>query len=165
VTVGFLPPDWKVGGIARVKGSVSLQFFGGSQVVKLTNAIPADWIVDRSKMTSGRMDWSEKPLSSSALAGLGLTLSVNMGMVQAGVTVLSLQAKGGAALRDAQVFDSAGKAWPTFLQGMDFGGDGGSFQIVVAGNPQPPMSLALQVSGSAVSVEVPVLVENVSLTK
>ena len=30
VTIGFRPPDWKVNEIARIKGSISLQYFGGA---------------------------------------------------------------------------------------------------------------------------------------
>ncbi len=168
VTVAFRPPDWKVNEIARIKGTVSLQYFGGSQVVKLTNAVPAKWIVDASKMMGGGgFDSSEKPLNSAALAGLGLTVSVQMGMIQGGMTMLTLQVKGSAAtLTDAQVFDAEGKPWPTYLQQQDFGGgDATSCQLMIAGKPQPPLSLALQASGGGATVAVPILVEHVALAK
>jgi len=168
VTIAFRPPDWKINEIARIKGSISLQYFGGSQqVVKLTNAVPGKWITDASKMMGGGFDASEKPLNSAALADLGLSLSVQMGMVQSGMTVLSLQVKGTqATLTDAQVFDADGKPWPTFLQQQDSGGgEESSCQIMVAGKPQPPLSLALASSGGGSSVTVPILVEHVTLTK
>lgn len=169
VAIAFRPPDWKINEIARIKGSISLQYFGGSQqVVKLTNAVPAKWITDASKtMGGGGFDPSEKPLNSAALADLGLSLSVQMGMVQSGMTMLTLQVKGTqATLTDAQVFDADGKPWPTFLQQQDFGGgEEGSCQIMVAGKPQPPLSLALAASGGGASVTVPILVEHVALTK
>jgi hypothetical protein len=44
VALNFQPPDWKVREIARIKGSVPLHYFGGSKVVKLSNAIPEKWI-------------------------------------------------------------------------------------------------------------------------
>jgi len=168
VAVGFRPPDWKINEIARVKGSVSLQYFGGSQVVKLTNAVPAGWIKDASKMMSGgEFNSSEKPLSSASLAELGLSLSVETGMVQNGMTMLMLQVKGKqAVLKDAQVFDAEGKPWPTFLQEQDFGNDeSGMCQIMVAGRPQPPLSLAFLASSGGLAVEVPILVEHVLLAK
>jgi len=169
VAIAFRPPDWKINEIARIKGSISLQYFGSSQqVVKLTNAVPAKWITDVSKMMGGGgFDASEKPLNSGALAALGLSLSMQMGMVQSGMTVLSLQVKGTqTTLTDAQVFDADGKPWPTFLQQQDIGGgEEGICQIMVAGKPQPPLSLALVASGGGVSVTVPILVEHVALTK
>ena len=168
VTIGFRPPDWKVNEIARIKGSIKLQYFGGAQqVVKLTNAVPAKWITDASKMMGGGFDSSEKPLNSAALTDLGLTLSMQMGMVQSGMTLLTLQVKGTqATLTDAQVFDADGKPWPTFLQQQDTGGgEENSCEIMVAGKPLPPFSLALAASGSGASVTVPILVEHVALTK
>ena len=72
VVFNFRPPDWKISEITRIKGSVGLQYFGGSQVVKLTNAVPANWIADAaSMMGGGAFDSTEKPLKSEALAGLG----------------------------------------------------------------------------------------------
>jgi hypothetical protein len=168
VTIAFRPPDWKINEIARIKASITLQYFGGSQqVVKLTNAVPAKWIIDASKMMGGGFDSTEKPLNSAALADLGLSLSVQMGMVQSGMTVLSLQVKGTqTTLTDAQVFDTDGKPWPTFLQQQDSGGgEESSCQIMVAGKPQPPLSLALAASGGGASVTVPILVEHAALTK
>ena len=170
VTLNFRPPDWKVTEIARVKGSVSLQYFGGAQVIKLTNAVAADWIMDMAKVMNGGgrgFNSSDKTLASDTLAGLGLTVSVQMSMVQNGMTMLSLQIAGkGAALTDAQVFDASGRPWPTFLQPQNFGGmgDSESRQVIIAGKPQPPLSLAFVASGNGAAVDVPILVEHVSLS-
>jgi hypothetical protein len=167
VTLAFRPPDWKVNEIARIKASLRLQYFGGSRVVKLTNAVPAGWIIDPAKAMAGGLNASEKPLNSAALQGLGLSLSVQMCMVQAGMTMLTLQTQGKqAALTEAQVFDANGKPWPTFLPPFDFGGEeAGSCELMVAGKPQPPLSLAFLASGSGAAVDVPILVEHVPLTK
>jgi len=168
VTFGFRPPDWKINEIARIKGSVSLQYYGGSQVAKLTNAIPAKWLMNPAAMMGGGgFDQSEKRLNSPELAATGLSAALQMGMLQSGMTMLMLQVKGaGAALTDAQVFDADGRPWPTFLQAQDSGmGDSGSCQILVAGQPRPPLSLALQASGGGTSVTVPILVEHVPLSK
>ncbi|HEX9046180.1 MAG TPA: hypothetical protein VF988_04075 [Verrucomicrobiae bacterium] len=169
VTFTFRPPDWKVSEIARVKGSVTAQYFGGSQLVKLTNAVPANWIVDPAKIAGGgfRFDSSEKNLASPALTAAGLSLSVQTAMNQGSMTMLMLQTKGkSATLTDAQVFDANGKPWPTFLLQRAFGGqDDGSCQMLIAGQPQPPLSLAFLASGSAATVTVPIVVEHVSLGK
>ena len=165
VSLAFRPPEWKVNEIARVKGSAKLQYFSGSQVLKLTNAIPSKWIIEPSKSMGGGMDFSDKPLESVALDALGLKLSVQQAMIQAGMTMLTLESKGEPALKDAQVFDANGRPWPTFLEKRASGDENGTCQIMVAGKPQPPLSLALQVSGNAATVIVPVLVEHVSLVK
>lgn len=167
VFLSFRPPDWKVNEIARIKGSATLQYFGGLQtVVKLTNAIPANWIMDMAKMMSGGgFNQSEKNLKSQALSDLGLSMSVPMCMSQSGMTMVTLQVTGGnAALTDVQVFDADGKPWPTMLTQRDMG-DRGTCQVVVAGKPQPPLSIALLAAGGGSNVEVPILVEHVAITQ
>ena len=115
-------------------------------------------------MGGGGFDSSEKPLNSAKLAELGLSLSVQMGMVQNGMTLLMLQVQGKqAALTDAQAFDAQGRPWPTFLQQQDTS-DQGMCQIMIAGKPQPPLSLALLASGGGPVVEVPILLEHVALS-
>jgi hypothetical protein len=166
VSLTFRPPDWKVTGIARIKGFATLQYFGGSPVVvKLTNAIPASWIMDPSKMMSGSFDASPKNLDSHALNDLGLSVSVNTGMTQNGMTILALQVNGKTAtLTDAQVFDADGKPWPTMFSPQG-SGEEESFQVLVTGNPHPPLSLALLATGGGTVVEAPILVEHVSLNQ
>jgi hypothetical protein len=166
VSLAFRPPDWKVNEIARIKGSAVLQYFGGSQtVVKLTNAVPANWIMDVSRMMGGSFDSSEKNFRSDALNALGLSISAAMCMSQSGMTVLTLQVKGkNAALADAQVFDADGRPWPTMLTQMDIG-EAGTCQVMIAGKPKPPLSLALLASGGGSTVEVPILLEHVAVTQ
>jgi hypothetical protein len=168
VSFAFRPPDWKVKEITRVRGSVALHYFAGAEVVKLTNAIPASWIMSQAQAMAGggRMDMREKHLNSPRLQELGLEISVEEGMAQSGMTMLQLEIKGAnGALIDAQAFDADGKPWPTFLA-SDSGGTGGesSCQLMVAGAPKPPLSLAFTASGAGSTVEVPVLVEHVPLT-
>jgi hypothetical protein len=167
VTFSFRAPDWKVKEVARVKGSVALHYFSGAEVVKLTNAIPANWIMNMTQaMGGGAMDMSEKHLNSPRLAELGLVISLEEGMSQSGMTTLQLEIKGAkAALLDAQAFDADGKPWPTFLisEGGAMG-DESSCQLIIAGSPKPPLSLAFTASGTSSTVEVPVLVEHAPLT-
>ena len=118
-------------------------------------------------MDGGGYDYSEKPVNSAVLAGLGLSLSVQMGVAQSGMTMLTMQVSGKqASLADAQAFDAEGKPWPTSLQQSDSGGnETATCQVLIAGRPQPPLSLALLVSGGGATVEVPILVEHIPLTK
>jgi hypothetical protein len=167
VTINFRPPDWKVSEIARVKGTITLQYFGGAQVIKLTNAIAANAIVDPTKMMGGGFSPSQTPLKSDDLTALGLTVTVTMAMAQSGMTMLTVQIAGkGAAVTDAEIYDAAGKPWPTFLQqSMGESGDSETSEIIVAGKPQPPLSLALVTSGTGAAVDVPIEVEHIPLTK
>jgi len=168
ITLAFHSPDWKINEIARIKGSMRLQYFGGSQVIKLTNAIPAKWIMDVSKMMGGGgFDTTEKSLESAPLKALGLEMSVQTCIAQTGMTMLMLQVKGGeAALTDAQVFDADGKPWPTYLQFLNYGNaDSGVCQVMVTGKPKAPLSLAFLASGSGTSVDVPILMEHIPLSK
>jgi hypothetical protein len=88
-------------------------------------------------------------------------------MAQSGMTILMLEVGGKTALLDAQVFDAAGKPWPTFLQHseeMSFGEESEGTtpcQIMVPGRPQAPLSLALRASGNAAGVTVPIALEHV----
>jgi len=165
VTLTFRPPDWKIKEIARIKAAMSLQYFGTAHLVKLSNAVPASWIVDPTKQSNfGGLDASQKPLSDPKLAQLGLALHFQMGMAQAGWTMLMLQVSGSkAALADAQVFDAEGRPWPTMMEQSEMGQDG-ACQLVVAGQPKGPLSLALLASGVGTTVDVPILLEHVPLT-
>jgi hypothetical protein len=161
ITLGFKAPEWKVKQIARIKGVVALQYLGGSEVIKLSNAVPASLVMDVSNRSSFRSmsDGDHGQIVDSRLTELGLSVQVQMAMAQAGFTMLSLQTSGGAALVDVQVFDADGRPWPTSL--IQSGGENRTRQLIVAGKPKPPFSLALAVGGVAASADVPILVENV----
>ncbi len=165
ISLSFKAPEWKVKLIAKVKGTMDLQYLGGSEVIKLSNAVPSSLVMDTGDRSSfsDSSDSERGQVSDSRLAELGLSLRVQMAMVQGGMTMLSLEVGGSkAALVDAQVFDADGRPWPTTLmQSEQTGGDDHSCQLVVAGKPKPPFSLALAVGGVGASVTVPILVENV----
>ncbi|MGH8248582.1 MAG: hypothetical protein ACREUU_19365, partial [Gammaproteobacteria bacterium] len=166
VTLSFQPPDWKVREIARVKGSIPLQYFGGAQIVKLSNAIPEKWIrVMKNESDVGNFDFEStgKSINDPTLPQTGLSLSLSMGVAQGPVTTLMIQAGGDTvSVTDGQVYDSSGRPWPTFFQKQGFGEED-SFTLMVAGRPATPLSLALVVNGVGASVNVPLLVEKVPL--
>jgi hypothetical protein len=112
------------------------------------------------------MDMTEKHLNSPRLGELGLAITLEEGMVENGMTMLQMAIKGSkGALLDAQVFDADGKPWPTILHSENSGmADESSCQVMVAGSPKAPLSLAFAASGAGSTVEVPVLVEHVPLT-
>lgn len=165
VTLVFQPPDWKVKEIGRVKGTISLEYYGGAQVVKISNAIPAKWIMDAGKPNAFRgADATEKSVSDPKLTELGLDVKVQMAMMQSGMMNLMFELGGNKAnISDAQVFDAAGRPWPTYVQELGRGGGESSLTLVVAGKPEPPLSLAFVVSGAGTTVEVPILVEKIAV--
>ena len=163
VAMGFHPPDLKVREIARIKGSIALQYFGGAQVLKLSNAIPEKWIRVMKSETDFDFDPSGKSINDPTLPESGLSLHLVMGMAQGPVTSLMIQTGGSKlSVTDGQVYDAAGRPWPTIFQRQDFG-DEGAFGLVVAGKPAAPLSLALVVNGVGASVNLPLLVEKVPL--
>ena len=165
VALSFKAPEWKVKEIAKVKGALDLEYLGGAEVIKLSNAVPASLVMDMSKQSSFsyNSDNERGQVADNRLAELGLSLRVQMAMVQSGMTTLELQTGGGkSALVDVQVFDAEGRPWPTTLVQQDSsGGEERSCQVMVAGKPKPPFSLAVAVSGVGASVSVPIQVEHV----
>ena len=165
VTLRFQPPDWKMKEIAHIKGSVAMQYFGGFQLVKLSNSIPANWIATSEKALERGTDGSERNISDPGLPALGMTLSCQMAIVQNGMTVLSLIYGGSKAnVTEVQVYDAEGKAWPTLMQESDMG-EQSSAQVMVAGQPKPPLSLAMMLSSVGATAEVPIEIEHVPLTE
>jgi hypothetical protein len=166
ITLRFQPPDLKAKDITRIKAAITLQYYGGSHVAKLTNAIPANWIMDMTKsMNFGRFNPSERTLSSPDLVDLGLTVNLQMAMVQEGMTMLVLGVSGTeAALTGLQAFDADGRPWPTIMQEMNLG-EHGSCTVMIPGQPKAPLSLALLASGIGAAVQVPILIENLPLTQ
>ena len=162
VSLSFRAPEWKAKEIAKVKGVLDLDYSGGAEVIKLSNAVPAGLVVDVSGQSSDSLssDSEHGQIMDARLAELGFLLQVESALVQNGMTVLSLQTSGKkTALVDAQVFDAAGRPWPTtLLQPDSFDGEDRSCQAIVAGKPKPPFSLALAVSRVEASVEVPILI-------
>ncbi len=167
LTLSFKAPEWKVKRIAKIRGMLDLQYLGASEIIKLSNAVPAALVLDMSKGSGSSygVESERGQVTDPRLRELGFALRVQMAMVQSGMTMLSLETGGGnAALVDAQVFDVDGKPWPTtMIQAEGAGGEERGAQLVVAGKPKPPFSLALELGGVGASVGVPIVLENVPL--
>jgi hypothetical protein len=164
VTLDFKPPEWKVKEISRIRGAIMLHYFKGApQIVKLTNAIPANWIVSGNSAANIDFDGRGKPMNDPKLRELGLSLRLQMGMVQSGMTMLTFQTEGSkTVVTDAQIFDAQGRPWPTFIQNE---GGADNCQVMVAGKPAAPLSLALLASGGGGSFQVPLVAEHIPLAR
>lgn len=165
LTLSFKAPDWKVKEITRIKGVIELQYLGETEVIKLTNAVPASLVMGASmQFAFGSNTGPGRGLiAHPRLRELGLSLQVQTAMVESGMTMLTLETGGGKGrITDVQVFDSEGHAWPTTLTDMDASArEQRSCEIMVSGKPKPPLSLAIAVTDIGASVGVPILVENV----
>ena len=147
--------------MARIKAAIRLHYFGGMQVIKLSNAIPANWIREMKGEDDFDFEPTQKSIGDPRLPELGLSLNLTMGVVQGSLTSLMMQVEGDKlALIDAQVYDAAGRPWPTFLQKQGFGEEN-AVTLMIAGKPRAPLSLALVASGVGASVDVPILLEKV----
>jgi hypothetical protein len=161
VTLDFKAPDWKVKEIAKVNATMALQYFGSSHLLKMSNAIPAAWIASMDEARTPDFNPAQRALSDPKLNELGLTVQLQMAMNQSGMTILAFQLTGEkGGIGDMQVFDSEGHPWPTHVQQMD-AGEGGSLAVMVAGKPQPPLSLALVAKSIGTSVELPIQLEHI----
>jgi hypothetical protein len=163
VSFSFSPPDWKDKRIASLKGSVEAVYAGALQIVKITNAVPTNSIVDPLKNRKRITDFSERQrheMESPALESLNMKLTLGMAMVQAGNIMLSISSEcESATVVDACVFDAAGRPWPTMF--IKSGDDGDSFQIQVTGEPAGPLSMALFLDTGGTKVKIPVRMENI----
>lgn len=169
VTFQFSAPEWNVKEITKVKGSIEMRYFSGAQVIKLTNAIPANWITDMSTLASGGFSFGEdeKELDDPQLRDLNLSVRFESAMTENSMLRLSLEVEGrDAVLTEMQVFDAEGRPWPTLSLdgdslGMDSEDNRTSHSLVVIGNPKPPLSLAVLASGAGAVVNVPIQLEKV----
>ncbi len=161
----FRSPEWQVKEIARLTASVALQYSGNRRHrITLTNVIPAKLIRDASKSMEDALenDLPNRPISEGALKAVDLKLTLQMAMAQPGYTVIILGVEGRKeSIVEAQVYDDAGRPWPTSFSAED--GARESCQFIVTGRPQPPLSLAFDVNTSGAGVKIPITLTNLPL--
>jgi len=168
LTFSFNAPPWKVKELKRIKGFVEIQYLGGSEVIKLTNAVPANLIRDMSKIIGSGFDFDSEraAINHPRLAEMGLGVKVQMAMAQSGMTTISLETTGKkSGITEIQVFDADGHPWPSSFMNEESGGEASqSCQVVVMGKPKAPLSMALVVGDVGASLKLPVLMENVPVS-
>jgi hypothetical protein len=170
----FRPPGPKAKRIARLRGSVELEYFDDYQVVKLPNAIPQDWVGRRDK--DGRRvggGGGPKKLDPPLLRQWGIEISVLRAEQEAmrpsrrerrkTTFWFHVNAAAGARVLAFEVFDARGMAWPKIPWHLDMLGRVDSDHFAVPGAPEPPFSLALLVSARSVKARVPIRLQNLPL--
>lgn len=159
VKIPFQPPPWKCQQIDRVLATVDLHYASGLRLLKISNAVPAKWI-----RTDEDFDASEMRIDSPELREAGLSLRLQMAMVQNGNTMLMLNtAESKTSISDLQIFDADGAPWPTLMQQTPGGDDDEGRYMILPGRPKPPLSAALLVNSSESSVRVPIQADNLAL--
>lgn len=162
ITIRFQSPEWQAKEILRLKGSVGMTYYGGTHLLKITNAILAGSL--KEMKADGGMDFSEgaaRALAHPKLGELGLSLLLQNAMRMGQVNTLMMKSEGKtAAVKEVQAYDKDGKPWPTYLN-LEGQGQEDGFQIIVIGEPVAPLSLALLVSGGGTTVQVPILLEHI----
>jgi hypothetical protein len=163
IILNFSAPEWQTSEIARIKATATLQYFAGSQIIKLANAIPEKSVV---KMDSRGQNFSfsednEKILSDPKLTQLGLKIKLGGVTQQEDSLSLSLDVESkGTAITRLQVYDADGKPFPTTSR-KNPSSESTSYFVSVMGKPKPPLSLALVAPDVATKVEIPILLEKV----
>ena len=108
------------------------------------------------------MESGRKPLIAPALKELGIAMHLQMGLSQPSFTLLRFRvASKKAILSQAQAFDATGRAWPTFFHRENDGDEENTCQILIAGQPSPPLSLALMANTSEGGITLPIVLERI----
>jgi hypothetical protein len=169
VTLTFLPPERTARHLGKLSATLDLLYPGESQVVKIEQAIPADWIMDMTKPDARAMfrgGDDERTISSVDLSRAGLTISALMCMRQQGATMLMFNVKGDQAdMTDLQVYDAHGKPWPTTLVVQPSWGEDTQCQVIVPGAAEAPLSLAVVVTQVGAKIPVNITLQRLALTK
>jgi hypothetical protein len=162
VSFFFNAPDRDAQAIASVKGEIEVTYFSGSQVVKLDKAIEKNAVLDMESLMKGETetfpDSKEKRLTHSGLADNELDISLEDVMVWGDGLMISFRfEENDPLISQIQVFDTQGQPWPT-LYFPGFEND-----VIVLGDPEFPLSLALLARSGGNSVKVPIELSNISL--
>jgi hypothetical protein len=165
ISIQFRPPEWSVKEITRIRASIEAHYAGTSRrILKFTNAVPANSLQDVSRMETSGFPENAKPVTFAhpGLAEMGYSLTLTMGYIQPGYTMLALNLAGGASgLNDVLIYDASGRPWPTYSR--EDGGEERSCQLMIPGQPQPPLSMAIILNASGGGVRVPIVLDKVPI--
>jgi len=160
------PPD--AARIVLLKGSETLEYAGARHVVRLEGAIAKEVIPEvgpnRMMMSLGS---ATKPLAAPKLEALGVKLTVSASRGGGMTMVEIVTGLDASPVAEVQVFDAAGRPWPTLPASiMNRGEDeGGSRRFFVVGNPEGPLSLGLVLSAPGKSLVLPIELRDIPMTR
>jgi hypothetical protein len=168
------PPDVDAEAIASIKGTIAMHYTGAQYVVRIKDAVAESSIIDASfddyRVYGYGDDAEATPLSSDALAQLGLEITLTVAARVPGLLVLrfSFDDEQGRIER-IQVFDADGRPWRGVTLVDLYGGfspmrQRPAYGIAVVGAPKAPLSLAIVLRTAGPRVDVPFELTNVPLT-
>jgi len=154
--------------IVLLKGSATLDYPGSRHVVRIEGAIAKEAIPDvgpKNMMMS--LGSAMKPLADPKLEALGVKLTVSASQ-GGGLTMVEIVTGLNASpVAEAQVFDAAGRPWPTLPASIMSRGEdeGGSRRFFVVGNPEGPLSLGLILNAPGPSLVLPIELRDIPMTR
>jgi hypothetical protein len=155
--------------IVLLKGSATLEYAGSRHVIRLEGAIAKDAITESGPGPGMFMSGGgeKKPLASPKLEALGVKLTVSASR-GGGLMMLQIGAESAASpVAEVQVFDAAGRPWPT-LSASGMGGqddEGGLQRFMVIGKPEGPLSLGLVLDAPGPSLTLPIELRDIPMTR
>jgi hypothetical protein len=152
ITVALAAPHRDAQAVAQLTGSIKAYYGGSSTVVKLPNVIQAT-----SDGFNFRHGDDSAGIDHFLLKQMHMKVTPGGATAQAGATIVMLTVSSqDAVIREVQIFDAEGVAWPTIPQMTQEMGEDQWMQVVVIGKPKMPLSLALLVDASGASIDLPV---------
>lgn len=159
VNLQLMIPNWNATEITKLDATIDLNYFGGLQVLKITNAIKADWI------SSTRDLFNTRTISDPQLAKAGIKLSCSSQQLQLGRPTLEFRFQGSeTVVMDAQLYDSSGNPVPQVCLPESQSLMQRGWSVLIPEQVTGPLSLALQTKGGKTQVVVPIHLEHVPVS-
>jgi hypothetical protein len=160
-------PDSQARAIEKLTGTIEAQYPGATQVIKLDNVVAANDIVkvDPANPGSFMSQHSMKPIDNPALQERDIQMVIQQAMRVTGMTMLMITVESETAkVGQVQVFDRQGQPWPC-MGASPYGGGMGQqmMQVMVFGEPEAPLSLAMTAQTGGQTVPIPFEFADLSL--
>lgn len=142
----------KAKSLRKVAGTVALEYPGDRHLMKIADAVKIT-SMDGERQSEAPSDAGR--ISHPLLSRLGVTLESPTAWCRNGATGVLLHYQGLIEFEQVQVFDHAGRPWPTLMMNRPEYDTGRYVQVMVPGEPEGPLSMAMIVRGGGTRVELP----------
>ncbi len=150
--IPFNTPEPTAKNLTTIEGSIKAMYGGQPMLIKLPGVIES--IGDSNDFN---MIDDEAGIDNPSLKQANLNLQVRYISNDGPMVSIMLTAESDETLiKNVQVFDSKGQPFPTYNASGYGMGDDDDLHLMVVGQPEPPLSLALLVDAASMSVQVPV---------
>ncbi|MFW5750850.1 MAG: hypothetical protein ACOCZK_04290 [Planctomycetota bacterium] len=143
--------------LQRLEAEIGAFYAQKQQVIKLPQAVAAERIQD-----GDLFSWSSSnspTITHPVLSALQGELELQQATRSSGVLMLRFGLSGErAGIAAMQVYDATGQPWPTMMLNRH-----GNLQALVFGQPQPPLSLAVELKVSGEAVRIPITLDDIPL--